>query len=78
MVSFLVTTLSSPIYWFSAGFGLGALNDAEDDDIDVYDRGASKEHRRMAYDAGENEDDDRIALGSSGPAGRARESVGLE
>ncbi|KAF8579945.1 DUF1604-domain-containing protein [Ramaria rubella] len=47
----------------SAGFGLGALNDAEDDDIDVYDRGASREHRGMAYDVGETEDDDRITLG---------------
>jgi G patch domain-containing protein 1 len=46
-----------------AGFGLGALNDAEDDDIDVYDGGLSRESRRMAYDAGETEDGDSITLG---------------
>lgn len=58
----------------SAGFGLGALNEAEDDDIDVYDHGASREHRQMAYDAGENEDSDRITLGSNKPSGSDRKS----
>ncbi|KAF8517942.1 hypothetical protein BU17DRAFT_49261 [Hysterangium stoloniferum] len=48
-----------------AGFGLGALNEAEDDDIDVYDGMRSREHRRMAYDVGETEDDEHIALGKS-------------
>ena len=44
-----------------AGFGLGALNDAEDDDVDVYDPGYPRQSRSMAY-AEENEDDERIAL----------------
>ena len=48
-----------------AGFGLGALNDADEDDLDVYDGtlGASGSKRILAYDA--EEDDDRIVMGSS-------------
>ncbi|CAE6461642.1 unnamed protein product [Rhizoctonia solani] len=34
----------------SAGFGLGALNDADEDDIDVYDGGSASRTTRMAYD----------------------------
>ncbi|KAI0091613.1 hypothetical protein BDY19DRAFT_1067041 [Irpex rosettiformis] len=53
----------------SAGFGLGALNDADEDDLDVYDSSLptnSRLHhsRRVAYD--ENEDDNRITMGKSG------------
>ena len=34
-----------------AGFGLGALNDAEEDDLDVYDAGPSQRvSNRLAYD----------------------------
>lgn len=49
----------------SAGFGLGALNDADDDDLDVYDTalGGSKSKRILAYDAAD--DDDEIMIGSS-------------
>ncbi|QRW02697.1 G patch domain-containing protein 1 [Ceratobasidium sp. AG-Ba] len=43
----------------SAGFGLGALNDADDDDIDVYDPGAtSSRTTRMAYDELDDTDAD--------------------
>lgn len=53
----------------SAGFGLGALNDAEDDDIDVYDLGGSKTHRHMAYDTREEEDtDDHVVVGPRFPS----------
>ena len=47
-----------------AGFGLGALNDADEDDLDVYD-GALRPGagRRVAYEAGE--DEDVIMMGSS-------------
>ncbi|EJD07516.1 uncharacterized protein FOMMEDRAFT_137805 [Fomitiporia mediterranea MF3/22] len=45
----------------SAGFGLGALNDADDDDLDVYDRGFVQSGRKLAYDA--DDDDERIAIG---------------
>jgi G patch domain-containing protein 1 len=48
-----------------AGFGLGALNEAEDDDIDVYDGMRSTGHKRMAYDVGEAEDDEHVVLGGS-------------
>ncbi|KIO17668.1 hypothetical protein M407DRAFT_32650 [Tulasnella calospora MUT 4182] len=48
----------------SAGFGLGALNDADDDDVDIYDTGdASSSRRRMAFQ--DDEDDDMITLGPS-------------
>ncbi|GJJ11187.1 hypothetical protein Clacol_005419 [Clathrus columnatus] len=62
----------------SAGFGLGALNEAEDDDIDVYDRsgGGSKMHRHMAYDAGEeDETDDHIVIGPRFPAKPTSQNV---
>ena len=48
------------------GFGLGALNDADDDDVDIYDNGIPQESRRMAFEAGE-EDYETIALGQRGP-----------
>ena len=48
-----------------AGFGLGALNDADEDDLDVYDAalGSERSKRILAYDAAD--DDDRITMGSS-------------
>lgn len=49
---------------YTAGFGLGALNDADDDDMDVYDTGdTSSSRRRMAFQ--DDEDDDMITLGPS-------------
>ncbi|KII86063.1 hypothetical protein PLICRDRAFT_56526 [Plicaturopsis crispa FD-325 SS-3] len=46
----------------AAGFGLGALNDADDDDVDIYDGGAVSRNR-MAYDAADRDDDERIVIG---------------
>ncbi|KAK1231891.1 hypothetical protein PQX77_004982 [Marasmius sp. AFHP31] len=46
----------------SAGFGLGALNDADEDDLDVYDA-ASSRRNRTAYDIADDEADDRITIG---------------
>lgn len=46
-----------------AGFGLGALNDADEDDLDVYDGGATSNRRREAYDVTEHEKDDTITIG---------------
>ncbi len=40
-----------------AGFGLGALNEAEDDDIDVYDLATHAERTYMPYDAIRDADD---------------------
>lgn len=34
-----------------AGFGLGALNEAEDDDVDVYDSTTRTDRTYMPYDA---------------------------
>lgn len=54
----------------SAGFGLGALNDADEDDLDVYEgalHAGSSRSRRVAYDA--EDDGDQIAMGSSRRAG---------
>ncbi|CAE6495584.1 unnamed protein product [Rhizoctonia solani] len=42
----------------SAGFGLGALNDADEDDIDVYDGGPISRATRMAYDDIDDNDAD--------------------
>lgn len=50
---------------FTAGFGLGALNDADDDDIDVYDGSLNSARRHMAYDISEHDDGDRIVIGSN-------------
>ena len=40
-------TLSST----KAGFGLGALNEAEDDDVDIYDATTHADRTYMPYDA---------------------------
>ena len=42
----------------TAGFGLGALNEADEDDLDVYDGGMDKNHRRIAYEDDNDEDRD--------------------
>jgi len=42
------------------------LNDADDDDVDVYDNGLPKESRRMAFETGD-EDYETIVLGHRGP-----------
>ncbi|KZP01562.1 DUF1604-domain-containing protein [Calocera viscosa TUFC12733] len=52
----------------SAGFGLGALNDADEDDVDVYEGSrAPVDKRRLAY-AIDDEDDDRVLLDSKQPS----------
>ncbi len=44
-----------------AGFGLGALNDADEDDIDIYDTNPNATKNRLAYDAKHH--DDTFTLG---------------
>ncbi|KAF8892162.1 hypothetical protein BD779DRAFT_95881 [Infundibulicybe gibba] len=46
----------------AAGFGLGALNDADEDDMDVYDS-QSQSRSRTAYDIADREEDDKIMIG---------------
>lgn len=53
-----------------AGFGLGALNEAEDDDIDVYDSTTHADRTYMPYDAIRDADD-----GSSVSRGRLVQKV---
>lgn len=48
-----------------AGFGLGALNDADDDDVDIYDAGAGSGRSRLAFDDSLGDDDQYISIGSS-------------
>ena len=48
------------------GFGLGALNDAEDDDLDVYDHSHQQSRRRLAYDQHDGDDDDAVIIGGKG------------
>ncbi|KAF7289085.1 G-patch domain [Mycena chlorophos] len=49
----------------AGGFGLGALNDADEDDLDVYDSGARTQDRnRTAYDIIDREEDEKISIGS--------------
>jgi len=46
----------------AAGFGLGALNDADDDDVDIYDESLGPSRgRQLAYD--NDEPDDQPLLG---------------
>ena len=57
-----------------AGFGLGALNDADEDDLDVYDGSLrTTAGRRVAYDF--TDDDDSITMGSSHQSRRRASNV---
>lgn len=50
----------------AAGFGLGALNDADEDDLDVYDMSTGRQGRsRMAFDIMEEDDGRDITMGPS-------------
>ena len=44
-------SLAANSLFSKAGFGLGALNEAEDDDVDVYDSTSRTERTYMPYDA---------------------------
>ncbi|KAJ7623714.1 hypothetical protein FB45DRAFT_926546 [Roridomyces roridus] len=62
----------------STGFGLGALNDADEDDVDVYDAGATQNSRnRTAYDIIDREEEEKISIGTraSAPATRPNSST---
>ncbi|KAG6829060.1 hypothetical protein H0H92_005834 [Tricholoma furcatifolium] len=57
----------------SAGFGLGALNDADEDDLDVYDGATTSIKRRVAYDIADREEDDTITISERN--GRCKEAT---
>jgi G patch domain-containing protein 1 len=48
------------------------LNDADEDDLDVYDGSSNQTRRHMAYDASEREDDDRIVIGGKQHGGPSK------
>ncbi|KAF5373290.1 hypothetical protein D9615_007371 [Tricholomella constricta] len=54
----------------AAGFGLGALNDADEDDLDVYDGGPTSHRRREAYDAIDRDEEDTFAIGGRSQRGK--------
>ncbi|KAI9062765.1 hypothetical protein FKP32DRAFT_1593437 [Trametes sanguinea] len=59
----------------AAGFGLGALNDADEDDIDIYDSGPATRGSRVAFDENLGDDEQYISIGSSAKGKRSeRES----
>ncbi|TCD61711.1 hypothetical protein EIP91_008020 [Steccherinum ochraceum] len=59
----------------AAGFGLGALNDADDDDLDVYDGSLNKRgHNRVAFE--DDDDGSRMTMGSSRHKAKAGPSRG--
>ncbi|KAJ7708879.1 hypothetical protein B0H17DRAFT_1031153 [Mycena rosella] len=56
----------------AAGFGLGALNDADEDDLDVYDGGFAQSRNRTAYDIIDREEDEKISIGGRADGSRNR------
>ncbi|KAF9565923.1 DUF1604-domain-containing protein [Agrocybe pediades] len=55
----------------AGGFGLGALNDADEDDLDVYDSNPTSSRNRVAYDIAAGEDDDTVVIGRRGDKQKA-------
>jgi len=55
------------LFLTKAGFGLGALNEAEDDDVDIYDTTTHADRTYMPYDA--------IRDADEGPGVSQRKSV---
>ncbi|KAJ6485636.1 hypothetical protein C8R45DRAFT_1062616 [Mycena sanguinolenta] len=58
----------------AAGFGLGALNDADEDDLDVYDGGFAQNRNRTAYDIIDREEEEKISIGGKADS-RSRSSA---
>ncbi|GLB41621.1 putative protein of unknown function (DUF1604) [Lyophyllum shimeji] len=56
-------TESTKGHRIAAGFGLGALNDADEDDLDVYDGGLASHRRQVAYDTTDHGDEDVVTIG---------------
>ncbi|KAG1771048.1 hypothetical protein EV702DRAFT_1137589 [Suillus placidus] len=54
----------------AGGFGLGALNDADDDDLDVYDHSQTHGRNRHAYDANDVHDEERVLMSSRSQGAR--------
>lgn len=54
------------------GFGLGALNDADEDDLDVYDSVQQKARRRAAYDLADGDNDETVFITEKGKPSSVR------
>ena len=54
-----------------AGFGLGALNDADEDDVDIYDHGPSSRRNLTAFEAGDENRHRALVSGKDTPGSRA-------
>ncbi|KAG8221092.1 hypothetical protein J3R82DRAFT_2610 [Butyriboletus roseoflavus] len=50
----------------AGGFGLGALNDADEDDLDVYDHAIGHGRSRHAFDVNDMHDEERVVIGGRG------------
>lgn len=59
----------------SGGFGLGALNDADEDDLDVYDYDQRNTGQRVAYDHINGDNDDTVLIGGRAERSKAAPSV---
>jgi len=46
------------------------LNDADEDDLDVYDGGLTSSRRREAYDTTERDDEDTVTIGGRSERGK--------
>lgn len=62
------STSAKPGPKLAGGFGLGVMNDADEDDLDVYDHGAGVGKNRTAFDITEIQDDERLVIGKGGPS----------
>ncbi|KAI6097687.1 hypothetical protein EDD16DRAFT_1667733 [Pisolithus croceorrhizus] len=62
----------------AGGFGLGVMNDADEDDLDVYDHGAGDGKNRTAFDITEVQDDERIVIGKGGPSSTQSRSLATQ
>ncbi|KAI6013557.1 hypothetical protein EDC04DRAFT_2954842 [Pisolithus marmoratus] len=62
----------------AGGFGLGVMNDADEDDLDVYDHGANLGKSRTAFDVTDVQDDERVLIGKGGPSSTQSPSLAAQ
>ncbi|KAI6110662.1 hypothetical protein EV401DRAFT_1991786 [Pisolithus croceorrhizus] len=69
------STSAKPGLKLAEGFGLGVMNDADEDDLDVCDHGAGVGKNRTTFDITEVQDDERIVIGKGGPSSTQSRSL---
>ncbi|KAI5995585.1 hypothetical protein EDD15DRAFT_608141 [Pisolithus albus] len=72
------STSAKPGPKLAGGFGLGVMNDADEDDLDVYDHGAGVGKNRTAFDITEIQDDERVVIGKGGPSSTQSRSLAVQ